>query len=344
MAITALKAFHHLQPQRSMHTTGSYSGNDPFHQALQQAESQMGNSYETRPDMTQTDPLDYVRQLSGGIKQPGEDPASSSGLNMAQQLDMIKSLAQMQLMSLNQTLIDAFSGSSGSGSGMSFGMGNPLMSAMAGILQTVRNMQEMNAVPPSPRINNSVRVGIPEVPPEPIAVEPEREASEPPRILTEESQKSDAAAEVEKPAEPEVTVAEKPSGDRDIDEIIKDTAKKYGIDPNLVRAVVKTESNFDPKAVSVAGAMGLMQLMPKTAEGLGVDDAFDPVQNINGGAKYLSQMLNRYHGKIDHALAAYNWGPGNFDRSEGRYMPRETRNYIRIVNKHLKKYSALDVA
>jgi len=121
------------------------------------------------------------------------------------------------------------------------------------------------------------------------------------------------------------------------DEIIEGAAAAFKLDPNLVRAVIKTESDFDSQAVSKAGAMGLMQLMPETARELGVDDAFDPVQNIFGGARYLRQMLDRYEGSLDRALSAYNWGPGNLERSSGS-LPAETQNYLVRVNRFYKEY------
>ncbi|MBF0552459.1 MAG: lytic transglycosylase domain-containing protein [Deltaproteobacteria bacterium] len=118
--------------------------------------------------------------------------------------------------------------------------------------------------------------------------------------------------------------------EHDFDGIINQTANKYGIDKNLVKAVIKVESGFDPDAVSGAGAVGLMQLMPGTAEHLGVADSSDPKQNINGGVRYLKELLDRYNGNTRKALAAYNWGPGNLER-QTRSMPKETRQYIAKV-------------
>ena len=91
--------------------------------------------------------------------------------------------------------------------------------------------------------------------------------------------------------------------------VINDAAKKYDVDPNLVAAMAFRESRFDPSAVSRRGAQGVMQLMPKTARALGVQDAFDARQNVFGGTKYLKSLLERFHGNIDLTLAAYNAGP-----------------------------------
>jgi len=121
------------------------------------------------------------------------------------------------------------------------------------------------------------------------------------------------------------------------DDIIQRASRRYGVDAGLIRAVIKAESNFNPGAVSPAGARGLMQLMPGTARDLGVTDSFDPEQNIMAGTRFLRQMLDRYNGDLDSALAAYNWGPGNVDR-KWHSLPRETRNYLSTVKGYYSSF------
>lgn len=120
-----------------------------------------------------------------------------------------------------------------------------------------------------------------------------------------------------------------------LDKIFEEASQKHGIPKKLLQAVAKVESNFNPKAVSKAGASGVMQLMPATAKGLGVTDVFDAKQNINGGAKYLSSLYKKYDRDLDLTLAGYNAGPGNVSKYGGVPPFKETQNYIVKVKEAL---------
>jgi len=120
--------------------------------------------------------------------------------------------------------------------------------------------------------------------------------------------------------------------DRDgAEKLVREAAERHNMDPALVRAVIQTESNWNPTAYSRKGAGGLMQLIPTTAQRYGANDVFNPQQNIDAGVRHLKGLLERYNGNLELALAAYNAGEGAVDRAHGIPAFRETRNYVQKV-------------
>ena len=119
----------------------------------------------------------------------------------------------------------------------------------------------------------------------------------------------------------------------DFDRLIRSIGSRYGVDPKLIHAVIRQESNYDPFAVSPKGALGLMQLLPSTAERFGVKDVFVPAENIRGGVKYLRYLMDRYPGQAALVLAAYNAGEGAVDRYGGIPPYRETQAYVARIAK-----------
>ncbi|MCK5534329.1 lytic transglycosylase domain-containing protein [bacterium] len=131
-----------------------------------------------------------------------------------------------------------------------------------------------------------------------------------------------------------------PTLEDDWDSLIKKISTKYQLDPYLVKAVIKVESNFDPYSISHKGASGLMQLMPKTAVYCGVRDIFDPEENIEGGIKYLSYLWDIFEADLKLVLAGYNAGPNKVRKYKGIPPYRETRNYVKKVLFYYDRYKS----
>jgi soluble lytic murein transglycosylase-like protein len=136
------------------------------------------------------------------------------------------------------------------------------------------------------------------------------------------------------PAEVSFTGARRPALDLDRDgaeKLVREAAERHSVDPALIRAVIETESNWNAGAISRKGAVGLMQLIPTTAQRFGVNDLYSPQQNVDAGVRYLKTLLERYNGNLELALAAYNAGEGAVDRAHGIPRFRETRDYVQRV-------------
>lgn len=137
---------------------------------------------------------------------------------------------------------------------------------------------------------------------------------------------------------PSPKMAETLSEKEQINRSVTRAAAKYELPENLIKGVIRAESASNPRAVSAAGAQGLMQLMPGTARELGVTDVFDIDQNVDGGARYLRQMIDRFDGDVAKALAAYNAGPGTVERFEGKVPYRETIAYVDRVLQYSRQF------
>jgi soluble lytic murein transglycosylase-like protein len=125
---------------------------------------------------------------------------------------------------------------------------------------------------------------------------------------------------------------------------VQQAADRYGVDPALIEAVIQQESGWNPQATSSSGAAGLMQLMPATAQGLGVSDPYDPAQSIDAGARYLRGQLDRYHGDVRLALAAYNAGPGAVAQYGGVPPYPETQRYVAAVLENMQRFGTTTTA
>jgi soluble lytic murein transglycosylase-like protein len=154
-------------------------------------------------------------------------------------------------------------------------------------------------------------------------------------------QAQSAIADVQRQMSPQKsgTTAQQSVSKARLDALIDEAAARHQVDPNLVRAVIKVESNFDPNAVSRKGAIGLMQLMPQTAKQLNVTDPFDPQQNVDAGVRHLKSLLQNYAGDVPRSLAAYNAGEKAVARSGGIPPYAETRNYVKQIT-HLYSSSS----
>ena len=147
---------------------------------------------------------------------------------------------------------------------------------------------------------------------------------------TQQSVKSrfvDVLNDVERTKRKESSLSGKTNYDA-LKDVINECAEKYNIDQELIRAMIQVESGWTTDAVSNKGAQGLMQLMPRTSAMLGIDDPFDPVQNIEGGVRYISDLTDKYKGDIEKALAAYNAGPSRVDSGN---IPEVSRRYVRNI-------------
>lgn len=167
-----------------------------------------------------------------------------------------------------------------------------------------------------------------------------------PEAATRAAPKGQAAAEAQRAGGSRLASAnagyrEVPTASLPYQELIDSASRRHGVPPALIAAVMHAESNFNPGARSHAGAMGLMQLMPGTAAGLGVTNPWDPAQNIEGGTLYLRRMLERYGGDMNLVLQAYNAGPGAVDRFAGQVPYAETQRHLAKVTQLYQRYGGL---
>jgi soluble lytic murein transglycosylase-like protein len=181
--------------------------------------------------------------------------------------------------------------------------------------------------------SRSARRWIPVAPPSPAAMSAARSAAaEVSRRLAAAPARHDARQDAEVTPDNREILRGRAMSSAELDSIIESAAQRHSVDSNLVRAVIKVESNFNPRAVSRKGAMGLMQLMPATARNLNVADPFDPQQNVDAGVRHLRELLDTFGGDLNLSLAAYNAGPTAVVRNKGVPPYAETQHYVRRIN------------
>jgi soluble lytic murein transglycosylase-like protein len=181
--------------------------------------------------------------------------------------------------------------------------------------------------------SRSARRWIPVTPPSPAAMSAARSAAaEVSRRVAAAPVRHDAKAESEAAPDNREILRGRAMSSGELDSIIEAAAQRHSVDSSLVRAVIKVESNFNPRAVSRKGAMGLMQLMPGTARNLNVADPFDPQQNVDAGVRHLRELLDTFGGDLNLSLAAYNAGPAAVVRNKGVPPYAETRHYVSRIN------------